>query len=168
MIRDAKIEDAKKLLEIYSYYVENTAISFEITVPTLEEFENRIKYFQSKYPYLVLEDENKICGYVYAHEFGEREGYRYTVETSIYLDKDSKGKGFGKLLYAELEKRLKSIGIKNVCAAVVRGDANDKHINDNSYNFHKKLGFTEVGTFHKCGCKFDNMYDIVYFEKILS
>lgn len=165
MIRSVKIEDAKYLLDIYSYYVKNTAISFEITVPTLEEFESRIKYFQSKYPYLVIEEDGKICGYAYAHEFGEREAYRYTVELSIYLDKDCKGKGYGKLLYDKLENKLKDMGIKNMYAAVVCGDSEDKYINDTSFRFHKKMGFTEIGRFHKCGNKFGNWYDIVYLEK---
>ena len=56
MIRSATIEDAGRLLEIYTYYVKNTAISFEYDVPSLEEFRGRIAYTLGKYPYIVLED----------------------------------------------------------------------------------------------------------------
>ena len=168
MIRDAKIEDAKSLLDIYSYYVKNTAITFEITVPSLDEFKNRIIKFKEKYPYLVLEEDWKICGYAYAHAFAEREAYKYSVEVSIYLDKDSKGKGHGRKLYEELETRLKDMGIKNIYALVVHNKENDQYINDTSYLFHKKLGFAEVGKLNKCGTKFGNRYDVVYFEKVLG
>ena len=167
MIRDAKVEDAERLLEIYSYYVKNTAITFEITVPTIEEFKNRIIEYREKYPYIVLEEENKICGYAYAHAFGEREAYKYSVKVSIYLDNDLKGKGYGRKLYEELINRLKNMGVKNVYALVVYNNENNEYINNTSYLFHKSLGFAEVGKLNKCGNKFGNLYDVVYFEKLL-
>ena len=68
MIRVAKREDAEELLKIYSYYVENTAITFEYDVPSVEEFSDRISNTLKKYPYLVLEEEGKILGYTYAGE----------------------------------------------------------------------------------------------------
>lgn len=60
MIRVAKREDAEELLKIYSYYVENTAITFEYDVPSVEEFSDRISNTLKKYPYLVLEEEGKF------------------------------------------------------------------------------------------------------------
>ncbi len=66
-VRDAKIEDAARILEIYAYYVEYTVISFEWDVPSLEEFENRMRDIMKKYPYLVIERDGKIEGYAYAH-----------------------------------------------------------------------------------------------------
>lgn len=59
-VRDAKIEDAARILEIYAYYVEHTVISFEWDVPSLEEFENRMRDIMKKYPYLVIERDGKI------------------------------------------------------------------------------------------------------------
>ena len=59
-IRDAQVEDAQRLLEIYSHYVLNTAVSFEYEVPTLEEFSERIRSIKKKYPYLVCEKNGKI------------------------------------------------------------------------------------------------------------
>ena len=56
-VRDAKIEDAARILEIYAYYVEYTVISFEWDVPSLEEFENRMRDIMKKYPYLVIEQD---------------------------------------------------------------------------------------------------------------
>ena len=65
-IRNAKLEDAPRILEIYTYYVENTVITFEYEVPSLEEFENRMRNTMKKYPYLVIERNGKIEGYSYA------------------------------------------------------------------------------------------------------
>ena len=64
-IRVAAEEDAEELLNIYSYYVENTAISFEQEIPSLEEFTGRIKETLHNYPYLVAIVDGKIAGYIY-------------------------------------------------------------------------------------------------------
>ena len=62
-IRNAKLEDAPRILEIYTDYVENTVITFEYEVPSLEEFENRMRNTMKKYPYLVIERNGKIGGH---------------------------------------------------------------------------------------------------------
>lgn len=83
-IRTATTGDTAKLLEIYEYYVENTAITFEYDVPTEEEFERRIRDTLEKYPCIVAELGGKIAGYAYAEDFHIRAAYRWNVETSIY------------------------------------------------------------------------------------
>ena len=62
-IRVATIEDAAALVEIYRYYVEKTAITFEYDVPTVEEFEKRIQTTLEKYPYYVVEEDGEVLGY---------------------------------------------------------------------------------------------------------
>lgn len=62
-IRTAQISDAEELLAIYKPYIENTAITFEYDVPSIEEFANRIKTTLKKYPYIVAELNGKIVGY---------------------------------------------------------------------------------------------------------
>ena len=59
-IRTATVEDAEQLLEIYAYYIKNTAVTFEYEVPTVEEFQGRIRHILSHYPYLVAEVDGKI------------------------------------------------------------------------------------------------------------
>ena len=71
-IRDADPEDAKKLVEIYSYYVLNTAVSFEYEAPSVEEFKNRIKTTKEKYPYMVCLLKDSIVGYAYAGPYSSR------------------------------------------------------------------------------------------------
>lgn len=159
-IRYAKENDANKLLSIYKEYI-NTAITFEYEAPSRDEFLNRIKNIKKNYPYLVLEDEDRILGYAYAHEFKERKAYSWSVETTIYLDRNKCAKGYGKKLYTKLLDILKQQGIKTACACVTE-------INENSLNFHKKLGFKEVGRFHNAGYKLGKWYDIIWLEKPLS
>ena len=121
MIRNATIEDAERLLEIYAYYVKDTAITFEYDVPSLEEFRNRIAGTLKKYPYLVLEDDGIIQGYAYAGAFVGRAAYDRSCEMTIYLDHSSKGRGYGRALYEALEQALKDMGILNLYACIGDG-----------------------------------------------
>lgn len=93
IIRKADVRDAQRLLEIYSYYVLNTAVSFEYTVPSLNEFENRIKKTKENYPYLVYTINGSIAGYAYAGSYSAREAYSWTATASIYVDRSFGEKG---------------------------------------------------------------------------
>ena len=164
-IRDVKLEDAARLVEIYSYYVLNTAVSFEYTVPTVTEFENRIRNTTKKYPYLVCEKDGKIIGYVYAGVYHARAAYDWTVETSIYVDKDCHHSGVGSLLYKELEIRLKKMGIVNLLAGVAFIEPEDEYLTNGSQAFHTKQGYVEVAHMKGVGKKFDRWYDLKWFQK---
>lgn len=169
MIRIARPEDAKRLLEIYAYYVENTAITFEYEVPTLEEFRNRIRHTLERYPYLVEENEaGRIIGYVYAGAFKERAAYGWAVETSIYVESKERRGGSGRRLYAALEKVLLLQGICNAeaCIAAPRGE--DPFLTEGSIEFHQHLGYRLVGRFEKCAYKFDRWYDMVWMERLIG
>ena len=167
-IKDAQTKDAKELLNIYDYYVKNTAITFEIITPTVKEFKNRIKNIKKIYPYIVLKDDNKIVGYAYSNVFKGREAYKYSTEVTIYLDHNLKGKGYGKILYNELEKRLKEKGIKNLYACIASPNQVDKYLNNNSEEFHNHMGYKRIGLFTKCGYKFNTWYDMIWMEKIIG
>ena len=166
IIRSANINDAKRLLDIYSYYVENTAITFEYDVPSLDEFSKRIENTLKKYPYLVLEENGIIQGYAYASVFRPRAAYSHCAELSIYIDKASTGRGYGKALYAELEKELEKIGIINLYASIASPIEEDEYLTNNSEQFHAHLGFEKVGEFHKCGYKFGRFDNMIFMEKI--
>ena len=167
-VRDAKIEDAARILEIYAYYVEHTVISFEWDVPSLEEFENRMRDIMKKYPYLVIERDGKIEGYAYAHPFVGRAAYDWSSELTIYLDHDARKGGLGRRLYEELADRLKKMGILNLYACIGWPEAEDEYLTRNSAQFHEHLGFTLAGTFRRCGYKFGRWYDMVWMEKLLA
>ena len=165
IIRDVKPEDAERLVEIYSYYVLNTAVSFEYKTPSIEEFKERIINTTKKYPYLVCEKNNKVIGYVYAGAYSTREAYSWTVTTSIYIDKDYRRQGIGPMLYYELEERLKELGIINILAGVAYSKKEDEYLSHDSYQFHIKDGYTEVAHMKSIGKKFDRWYDLIWFQK---
>ena len=101
-IMRVNIEDAKELLEIYKPYVEGTAISFEYEVPSIEEFQNRIRTISARLPYIKAVYEGKIVGYAYASAFKVRKAYDYSVEATVYIKKELRRSCLGKALYEVL------------------------------------------------------------------
>lgn len=142
-IRTARLSDAPALLKIYAPYVEKTAITFECTVPDIEEFAARMRATLRRYPYLVAERGGEIVGYAYAGPFGSRAAYDWAVEMSIYLREDQRHQGTGKRLYAA-------------------------HLTRNSAQFHAHLGYRLVGEFPRCGYKFGTWYSMVWMEKCIG
>ena len=168
IVRKAVPEDAEKLLKIYSYYVEHTAITFEYDVPSSDDFRNRIETTLQNYPYLVLEENGKLLGYAYAGPFKSRAAYARSCEVTIYLYRDAKGHGHGRLLYEALEKELQNMGILNLYACIADPVAEDEYLTKNSEQFHSHMGYTKVGEFHKCGYKFQRWYNMIWMEKFIG
>lgn len=168
MIRIATANDAEKLLTIYAHYVENTAVTFEYAVPTVDEFRKRIETTLEKYPFLVSEVDGEIVGYAYAGTFKARSAFDWAVETSIYIEGDSRRRGLGKELYAALEKALALQNILNLNACIGYPLREDAYLTKDSVFFHERLGYRFVGEFHKCGYKFGQWYDVVWMEKCLA
>lgn len=189
-IRLATENDAEKLLKIYAPYVENTAISFEYEVPSLEEFKDRIKNISKRYPYLVaykadeaiienkvgnildtscdnIHSDDEILGYAYCGQFKSRSAYDMAVETTVYIREDAKRQGIGKLLYDKLEELLKLQNVTNLNACIASVDIEDEHLTNDSSRFHERMGYNLVGEFHKCGYKFDRWYNMVWMEKMI-
>ena len=162
-IRDVMPEDAERIQEIYSPYVADTVISFEITVPDKAEMKKRIeKLLANKFPYIVAENERgTVVGYAYADKFGEREAYRYSFIVSIYLDMEVQSRGIGQKLYDELEKRMKKMGIVQVLSAITGK-------NKKSLRFHEKNGFTKIGHFPNVGYKMGKWHDIIWMNKTIN
>ena len=167
-IRSAVKEDAERLLQIYGYYVENTAISFEYEVPAPDEFRERIVHTLKKYPYLVIEEDGVVKGYAYAGVFKGRAAYDHCCEVTIYLDQNAKGCGYGRALYEALEDALREKGIINLYACIGDPITEDAYLTKNSEQFHRHMGYVKVGEFHKCGYKFGRWYNMIWMEKIIA
>lgn len=170
-IRIATIEDVPRLLAIYAPYVENTAISFEYEVPTVEEFRRRISHTLEKYPYIVAIRDGQILGYAYASDFVGRAAYAWSVEMSIYVDRKERRGGVGGRLYAAMEEILGAMHVLNLnaCIGAPGEDAGeDEYLTNNSMEFHAHLGYQMVGRFHNSGYKFGRWYDMIWMEKIIG
>ena len=165
LIRDVRPEDAERLVEIYAYYILDTAVSFEYEVPSISEFTNRIEKISRKYPYLVCEIDGKVVGYVYAGAYSGRTAYNWTVTTSIYLDKEYRRRGIGTMLYKELEERLKKQGIINLLAGVAYCEEEDEYLTHDSIKFHTEQGYKKVAHMETVGKKFDRWYDLIWMQK---
>ncbi|MFH6626010.1 GNAT family N-acetyltransferase [Streptococcus suis] len=159
-IRSARIEDAADLVAIYAPYVEKTAITFETQVPTVSEFASRIEKTLEKFPYLVAVEEGTLVGYAYASTYYARAAYDWTVELSVYIQQEARGKGIGTLLYNALERELIARGFKNFLACIALP-------NPASIALHEKRGYEQVAHFKKVGYKFDTWHDIVWLQKSL-
>ena len=167
-IRDASISDAPEILKIYDYYVSNTAVSFEYVTPSLAEFEDRMRNTLKRYPYLVILKEGRIAGYSYAGPFKARAAYDHSCEVTIYLEKNCRKCGMGRLLSEALEERLRKLGILNLYACIAYPRGEDPYLTTNSADFHAHMGYTKAGEFHQCGRKFDRWYDMVWMEKMIG
>ena len=161
IIWDACISDAPRLLEIYSYYVQHTAISFEYTTPTQEEFCRRMRHIMSRYPYLVAEAEGKIVGYAYASPFHSRAAYQWAAECSIYVEQSCRQSGVGRRLYTALEELLRRQNVTNVYACIA-------YPNPGSVAFHDRMGYRTIAHFTRCGYKLGRWWDMIWMEKFLS
>ena len=169
VLRVARPEDAAALLEIYSPYVTDTAITFEYDIPSTEEFAGRIAQTLARYPYLVAEDsQGQALGYAYAGVFHARPAYDWAVETSIYVDQNCKRMGIGKKLHSALEHCLKEMGILNMEACIGYPEEDDEYLTKNSAQFHEHLGYRMIGEFEKCGYKFHRWYNMIWMEKIIG
>jgi len=165
-IRDAVPSDAARLLEIYTCYITDTAVTFETEVPSADAFRARMEKTMRRYPYLVAERDGAVLGYAYAGPFVGRAAYDWSCETTVYLDPAARRHGLGRALYAALETALGQMGVRNLyaCIAVPAG-AEDPYLDRASADFHARLGYRTVGVFRQCGCKFGRWYDMIWMEK---
>ena len=161
VFRFATENDAEKILEIYKPYVENTTITFEYNVPTIEEFRERIREILKDYPYIVCEYGNEIVGYAYAHRIWSRAAYQWDAELSIYTNEKYAGNGIGKKLYGILLEILKLQNVVNVYGLVT-------YPNKSSEKLHKYFGFKKVAFFENVGFKFGKWIAVTWFEKTIN
>lgn len=168
-VRTAREDDAPAMARIYAYYVNKTAITFEYQAPDAPEMDRRRKSILAQYPYLVAEKDGVVIGYAYAHEFYGREAYSWSVESTIYIDKDARQSGVGRVLYEALERALKAMGILNIntCISIAK-DPEDPYLTNGSLFFHQRLGYDKIAHFHHSGYKFGRWYDVIWMEKMIG
>jgi L-amino acid N-acyltransferase YncA len=156
-IRHATTADASALLAIYRPFVVDTAVSFEMTPPTVAEFEERIARALGQWVWLVAENEQGPMGYAYATSHRPRAAYQWSVETSAYIGPAHRGQGLGKALYRELLPLLAAKGYANAYAGIALP-------NDASVALHQSVGFTPVGVFRRAGWKFGRWHDVSWWQ----
>ena len=160
-IRQARESDAGALAEIYSPFVERTAISFETSPPGREEMRRRIVETTAAYPWLVCEVGGTVVGYAYATQHRARAAYRWSVDTSAYVGAAYLRRGIGRGLYASLFEVLRAQGFFNAYAGITLP-------NPGSLGLHEAVGFKRVGTYERVGYKFGKWHDVGWWQLVLQ
>ncbi len=160
-IRTYTITDCPAILAIINEVILTSTALYDYHPRTLEQ---QIAIFEDKiskgFPIIVAEENNQVIGFGYYSEFRFREAYKFTVEHSVYADKNYIGKGIGKLLLSELIQLAKAQKMHTMIGVI------DSE-NLNSISFHEKFGFEEVGYIKESGYKFDKWLDSIFMQKIL-
>ncbi|MEO6329757.1 MAG: N-acetyltransferase family protein [Ginsengibacter sp.] len=161
-VREASEIDLDELLEIYNEIILNTTAVYQYEIHTLEM---RREWFVTKqqqgYPVFIAEEDNAIAGFSTFGPFRNWQAYKYSVENSIYVAANQRGKGISKLLMPPLIEAAKKLNMHTIIAGI---DAT----NDVSLRLHKNFGFEEVAYFKQVGYKFDRWLDLKFLQLILE
>ncbi len=162
-IRPCTDADIPAVTAIYQHHVLHGTGTFEIEPPTETDMQSRKADVLSKgLPYLVIEENAEVLGFAYCNWFKPRPAYRFSAEDSIYLSPLATGRGWGRLLLAELMSQAERAGVRKLIAVI--GDSD----NAGSIGVHRALGFTSVGVLADCGWKFDRWLDVVLMERAIG
>lgn len=161
-IRSASVEDAAEVVRIYNPYVADTWITFEVDpVPVSEEMADRIHdILATPLPWLVAETASGLAGFAYASKWKARHAYRFSVESTVYLDPRHAGAGIGVALYSELIAQLRRSSVHAVIGGVALPNAA-------SVKLHERLGFEKVAHFRQTGFKQSRWIDVAYWQLLL-
>ncbi len=161
-IRDAEIADLEAIAEIYNDAVVNTTAIWNDTIVDVDD---RAVWLAERlrvgYPVIVAADETGVLGYASFGDWRAFDGYRHTIEHSVYVHKDQRGRGIGKTLMIELIERARAID-KHVMVAAIESE------NAGSIALHEKLGFVETGRMPQVGTKFDRWLDLTFLQLVLD
>ena len=161
LVRPATSQDIRSITAIYAQFVSTSTATSEITVPEESEMLYRWRAVQDRgLPYLVAELEGYIVGFCYASPFRPREGYRYTVEDSIYVRPDCIGHGVGKLLLSGLMEQCREKGCHSMVACVLG-------VNPVSVKLHTSLDFRVAGLLPDAIYKFGEWHQMLIMQRLL-
>jgi L-amino acid N-acyltransferase YncA len=161
-LRSYQTEDTQAILDIINYNILNSTALYDYNIRSYEQQKTILEEKVNKnFPVIVAVEDDKVVGFGMYSEFRFREAYKYTVEHSVYVDKDYHGKGIGKLLLQELIRLAKKQNLHTMIAVI---DAE----NQSSVEFHEKFGFKTVGIIKESGYKFDRWLHSVFMQLILE
>jgi L-amino acid N-acyltransferase YncA len=162
LVRPSTASDIPDITAIYARFVETSTATFEIVAPDQSEIRKRRQtVLNQALPYLVAELEGYVVGFCYASQFRPREGYRYTVEDSIYVRADCIGHGVGKALLSRLISECQARGCHSMVACICG-------VNVSSVALHASLGFQQAGLLPEAGLKFGEWLQLLIMQRPLQ
>ena len=163
VVRPATPGDADAIAAIYAHHVLHGTGTFDEVPPDAEYFTARIADITARgWPWLVAEIAGSAAGYAYLTQFRDRAAYRFSGESSIYVDQARVGQGIGSLLLEALLVEAVACGFRQMFAVV--GDS----ANLPSIKLHERHGFVRVGLLRDAGIKFGRPLDVVYLQRTLT
>jgi L-amino acid N-acyltransferase len=159
-IRLAREADCGAIDEIYNHYVARSTCTYQYEPGPLAE---RVAWFRAhgeKHPVTVAETGGQIVGWGSLSWFREREGYKFTVEDTVYIRPDRHRQGIGRAILADLIDRARQLGHRTIIAGVSAEQAP-------SIALHEAFGFREVARLREVGFKFDQWLDVVFLQLVL-
>jgi L-amino acid N-acyltransferase YncA len=162
-LRPATAADAGALAAIYAPHVRTGTATFELEPPDAAEIERRWRDVTGRgLPYLAAVSDGEVLGYAYAAPYRPRAAYRFTLEDSLYLRDDARGKGIGRALLSALIDASERVGARQMIAVI--GDS----ANAASIGVHAALGFRHIGMLASVGNKFARWLDVVLMQRALG
>ena len=151
---DADVAPANALT---NHYIIHTVVHFGYAPATDEQFADLWRKGRERFPWLAAEIDGRFAGYAKAAVWRERDAYARTVETGIYITRESQGRGVGKALYAALLDRVQARGFRTAIGGITLPNAP-------SVRLHETLGFRHVGDYEAVGYKFDKWHDVGFWQ----
>lgn len=161
MIRSVQHSDIPQITQILNHYVENDTCTFQLQLYSVEDIEQRIHNIQKTYPYLVMEQQGKIIGLAYASRWREKQAYDLSAETTVYIHQKHHGHGYGTQIYQALIEELRNMKFHLLVACLTLP-------NPGSIRLHESLGFEKAGEFKQAGYKFNQWYDVGFWQMVLE
>jgi len=163
IVRRAEPVDAARVAAIYAHYVATSAATFDESAPGNEEIADKIASITSAaLPFVVAEMHGRVGGYGYLSPYGGRSAYRYTVESSVYVAPDARGRGVGRALLERLLAEAEQAGVREVIAIIAVTD------DPASVALHRGCGFGEAGRLKAVGFKHGRWYDTLLMQRSLA
>ena len=163
VIRDVDDADMDAIQTIYAHHVIHGLASWEETPPDTPEMRaRRDAVVHGGYPYRVAEQAGRVLGYSYASRYRPRPAYRNTVENSVYVAEEARGRGIGPLLLDDIIDQCTRLEFRRMVAII--GDSE----NTPSIKLHERAGFEMVGVIPACGYKGGRWLDQVIMHKALG
>ena len=158
-IRLATLDDAEAIREIYNAEVTETTATFDLVTRTPEDQRTWMAQRSGVHPVIVADEDGDILGYASLSPYRPKAAYNTTVENSVYIRTDQRGRGVGEALLRQIIKLARQHGFHVVLAHISGGEA--------SIKLHEKCGFSTVGLQREVGRKFGRWLDVVVMQKLL-
>jgi phosphinothricin acetyltransferase len=156
-VRSAIEEDLVRVREIVNHYIEHSVFNFRTEPQSIDELRAVWAQRHQHFPWLVAVVDDRVVGAAYAGPWNERAAYRWTVESTVYVDPAAHRRGIGDALYAELLDRLRGLGFHSAVAVIALP-------NDPSVRLHERHGFAHVGHLGEAGFKHDAWHDVGFWQ----